>query len=287
MFKQLGLIGCGLIGGSFALALKQAGWVDRVCGYSATKATMNLAKEMGVIDEICLDAPTAVRGSDLVLIAIPVQAIEDCLREIAPHIDKDCLVMDVGSTKANIADAAKAFLGDKLSQFVPAHPIAGKELAGVSEASPTLFKDRPLILTPSEITNLDFIERANKVWTQLGSKVHKMSPTEHDAAFAAVSHLPHLIAFAYMNGLIKQRDHDQFLSVAGPGFRDFSRIAGSDPKVWRDIFLANRKNLKEQITHFKNELQAIEHFIDNEDSASIVECIKASQVARNEWIINQ
>jgi len=258
-----------------------------VCGYSATQLTLKTAKDMGVIDEICGDTCSAVMGSDIVLIAIPVQAIEECLKEITPFLGPECLVMDVGSTKENIAQAAKLFMGDKLSQFVPTHPIAGKELVGVTHASAELFRDRPLILTPLAQTKLQLLDKAHKVWTKLGSKVHKMTPNEHDKAFAAVSHLPHLIAFAYMNGLIKQRDHDQFLSVAGPGFRDFSRIAGSDPKVWRDIFLANRKNLKEQITHFKNELQAIEHFIDNEDSASIVECIKASQVARNEWIINQ
>jgi len=287
MFKQLGLIGCGLIGGSFALALKEAGLVERVCGFSATQQTMSLAKEMGVIDELCTNVSNAVEGSDLVLIAIPVQAIEGCLKDIAPYIGPACLVMDVGSTKQNIAQAAKAFLGDKFSQFVPTHPIAGKELVGVANANAELFKDRPLILTPLQETQTALIERARRVWTLVGSKVHEMSPQEHDIAFAAVSHLPHLIAFAYMNGLVKQSAHEQFLSVAGPGFRDFSRIAGSDPKVWRDIFFANRANLKEQINNFKNELEAIERFVETQDSSALVQYIETSQVTRNRWTINR
>ena len=287
MFKQLGLIGCGLIGGSFALALKEAGLVERVCGFSATQQTMSLAKEMGVIDELCTNVSNAVEGSDLVLIAIPVQAIEGCFKDIAPYIGPACLVMDVGSTKQNIAQAAKAFLGDKFSQFVPTHPIAGKELVGVANANAELFKDRPLILTPLQETQTALIERARRVWTLVGSKVHEMSPQEHDIAFAAVSHLPHLIAFAYMNGLVKQSAHEQFLSVAGPGFRDFSRIAGSDPKVWRDIFFANRANLKEQINNFKNELEAIERFVETQDSSALVQYIETSQVTRNRWTINR
>ena len=286
MFKQLGLIGCGLIGGSFALALKEAGWVERVCGYSATQLTLKTAKDMGVIDEICGDTCSAVMGSDIVLIAIPVQAIEECLKEITPFLGPECLVMDVGSTKENIAQAAKLFMGDKLSQFVPTHPIAGKELVGVTHASAELFRDRPLILTPLAQTKLQLLDKAHKVWTKLGSKVHKMTPNEHDKAFAAVSHLPHLIAFAYMNGLIKQSDHEQFLSIAGPGFRDFSRIAGSDPKVWRDIFFANQPNLKKQLNQFKVEIEAIEKLIETQDSKELVKFIVISQAARNQWTLN-
>jgi prephenate dehydrogenase len=286
MFKQLGLIGCGLIGGSFALALKKAGLVERVCGYSATEQTTKLAKDLGVIDTHCMDASSAVRGSDIVLIAIPVQAVESCLREIAPYIEQGCLVMDVGSTKENIAQAALAFLGNKLPQFVPTHPIAGKELTGVAQANAELFQNRPLILTPLLITQEDLVEKAKQVWTRLGSKVHRMSPQAHDAAFAVVSHLPHLIAFAYMNGLVKQHEHEQFMSVAGPGFRDFSRIAGSDPKVWRDIFFANGSNLKQQIALFKTELEAMERLVETKDSAALIKSIEISQRARNEWSIN-
>jgi prephenate dehydrogenase len=286
MFKQLGLIGCGLIGGSFALALKQAGWVDRVCGFSSTRETLESALELGVIDEICSDAQSAVKGSDLVLIAIPVQATKGCLKDIAPYIGENCLVMDVGSTKESIASAATALLGAKVSQFVPAHPIAGKELAGVAHASKDLFIDRPVILTPLTQTPAALLERAAKVWTRLGSKVHQMSAQDHDAAFAAVSHLPHLIAFAYMNGLVHQDEHEQFLSIAGPGFRDFSRIAGSDPKVWRDIFFDNPTNLKKQITHFKNELDAIEQLIDRQDSTALIKFIETSQITRNQWKMN-
>jgi len=286
MFKQLGLIGCGLIGGSFALALKEAGWVESVSGFSVTQTTTKLAKELGVIDNISSSAALAVKGSDLVLIAVPVQAVESCLKEIAPYIEPGCLVMDVGSTKEDITRAAKKCLGEKISQFVPTHPIAGKELAGVVHANKDLFKDRPLILTPLEQTHNAMLDLARKAWTLLGSKVHQMSPQDHDIAFAAVSHLPHLIAFAYMNGLIKQSEHEQFLSVAGPGFRDFSRIAGSDPKVWRDIFFSNSVNLQDQILRFKTEIERLELLIKSENSQELIKAIEASKVARNQWTIN-
>jgi prephenate dehydrogenase len=286
MFKQLGLIGCGLIGGSFSLALKEAGRVERVCGFSATQKTTLMAKELGVIDEICGSPAHAVEGSDLVLIAVPVQAVESCLKEIAPHLQKGCLVMDVGSTKEDIARAAKKCLGEKVSQFVPTHPIAGKELSGVAHATKDLFKDRPLILTPLEQTHKALIDRAHQVWTLLGSKVHQMSPQDHDIAFAAVSHLPHLIAFAYMNALVKQSEHEQFLSVAGPGFRDFSRIAGSDPKVWRDIFFSNSVNLQNQLTQFKTEIERLELLIKSENSEELIKAIEISKFTRNQWTIN-
>ena len=286
MFKQLGLIGCGLIGGSFSLALKESGVVERVCGFSVTQKTTLMAKELGVIDEICNSPAQAVKGSDLVLIAVPVQAVESCLKEITPYLQTGCLVMDVGSTKQDIARAAQRCLGENVSQFVPTHPIAGKELSGVAHATKDLFKDRPLILTPLEQTDKALLDQAHGLWTLLGSKVHQMSPQDHDSAFAAVSHLPHLIAFAYMNALVKQPEHDRFLSVAGPGFRDFSRIAGSDPKVWRDIFFSNSLNLQDQLTQFKTELERLELLIKAENSEELIKAIDISKVARNKWTIN-
>jgi prephenate dehydrogenase len=283
MVKQLALIGCGLIGGSFALALKSAAGVDRVFGFSSTESTLIRAKKMGVIDQISPSAGAAVRGADLVLIAVPVGAMPACFSAIADHLEPQALVMDVGSTKENIARLAKQLLGDKLPQFVPAHPVAGKELAGVEHAVADLFLNRPLILTPLAQTKLQWIDRAHKIWSSLGALVHNMSVDEHDRAFAAVSHLPHFIAFAYMNGLISQQQHENFLSVAGPGFKDFSRIAGADPKVWSDIFFDNAANLKEQIFYFKKELDRLEQVLTLKDETGMAALIESSKKARLSW----
>jgi prephenate dehydrogenase len=286
MFKQLGLIGCGLIGGSFALALKRAGLVERVVGFSSTEKTLELSKTLGVIDEVATSAQQACSGSDLVLVAVPVRSIASCLSSIKDSVEPGALLMDVGSTKSEVEQSARNALGEKIAQFIPAHPIAGKELAGVANSSADLFENRALILTPLPENKLILIERAHKVWTAIGSNVHKMSTHEHDTAFAAVSHLPHLIAFAFMNALIGQSNHEHMLSIAGPGFRDFSRIAGSDPLVWRDIFFSNKDNLKSQLAHFSSALQSLERALDQNDSDALVNMIELSRVARGNWQIN-
>ncbi len=286
MFKKLALIGCGLIGGSFALALKKAKMVDHVIGFSSTQATLTRAKAGGVIDEMSTNLGQAVVGADLVLLAIPVRSIGQCFRDIRDFIEPGALLMDVGSTKHDIENDAVAFLGDKLSQFVPSHPIAGKEKSGVDNASAELFLNRPLILTPLSQTQPKLVETARLIWTTLGSRVHLMSSRDHDNAFAAVSHLPHLIAFAFMNGLMGQPNFEQLLSVAGPGFRDFSRIAASDPTVWKDIFFSNKENLKKQVHLFSSSLQTLEQLIDNEDSDALIKIIELSRSTRSSWQID-
>jgi prephenate dehydrogenase len=287
MFKKLGLIGCGLMGGSFALALRQANLVSRIVGYGHHESTLIIAKELGAIDEISLNLEQTVKGADLILIAIPVNSIAKCLEEIKDSIEPNALLMDVGSTKLDITSKAIDFLGSKLSQFVPTHPIAGKEASGIQHASADLFVNRPLIITPLPQTSHELIEHAKEIWSAIGSKVHLMSANDHDKAFAAVSHLPHLIAFAFMNGLTEQQDHDKFLSIAGPGFRDFSRIAAGDPKVWSDIFLANKENLIEQLSLFKSSLQFLEQSIERSDSQTLFESIEKSRQSRVNWSINE
>ncbi|MDP1684687.1 prephenate dehydrogenase/arogenate dehydrogenase family protein, partial [Hydrogenophaga sp.] len=241
MFEQLGLIGCGMMGGSFALALKRAGLVKRVVGYSKSPSTTERARQLGVIDVEAPSALLAVSGADLVLLAVPVSATEATFKAIRHLVRGDVLIMDVGSTKREVIDAARRVLKDQVGVFVPTHPIAGKEFAGVDHADPDLYKGRQVILTPIERTLTAQLEKAHKVWTALGCHVKQMSPEAHDAAYAAVSHLPHLVAFALMNGIHSQPQADDFLSLAGPGFRDFTRIAASDPVVWRDILMSNRE----------------------------------------------
>ncbi|RYY84861.1 MAG: prephenate dehydrogenase/arogenate dehydrogenase family protein, partial [Comamonadaceae bacterium] len=238
MFEQLGLIGCGLMGGSFALALKKAKLVKRVVGYSKSPSTTERARQLGVIDLAAPSALLAVSGADLVLVAVPVAASEATFKSIKHGLSAETLVMDVGSTKGDVIEAARRGLQELFTCFVPAHPIAGKEVSGIEHAEATLFKGRQIVLTPVRATLRSNLQRASRTWTALGGDVIQMTPEAHDGAFAAVSHLPHLLAFAFINGIAGQADGKRFLALAGPGFRDFSRIAASDPAVWRDILLA-------------------------------------------------
>ena len=283
MFEQLGLIGCGMMGGSFALALKRAGLVKRVVGYSKSPSTTERARQLGVIDVEAPSALLAVSGADLVLLAVPVSATEATFKAIRHLVRGDVLIMDVGSTKREVIDAARRVLKDQVGVFVPTHPIAGKELAGVDHADPDLYKGRQVILTPIERTLTAQLEKAHKVWTALGCHVKQMSPEAHDAAYAAVSHLPHLVAFALMNGIHSQPQADDFLSLAGPGFRDFTRIAASDPVVWRDILMSNREELLAQSRMFQRALHALETAINADNPDALEALIDQASSARAHW----
>ncbi len=286
MFEQLGLVGCGLMGGSFALALKRAGLVKRVVGFSPSKTTTSRALQMGVIDQIATSASNAATGSDLVLIAVPVSATEASFQAIAQELSSNCLVMDVGSTKSDVLAAAKAALGNNLAQFVPAHPIAGKEVAGVEHADADLYTGCQVILTPTDLTDKTKLKQATALWQALGCKVRHMSATDHDAAFAAVSHLPHLLAFAFINSISGQKQRSEFLDLAGPGFRDFTRIAAGDPKVWRDIFLANSAEVLAQSQNFRSSLEDFERAVLAGDSAAIEALISHASHLRAHWSLN-
>ena len=283
MFKQLGLIGCGLMGSSFALALQRAGLVERVTGFSPSPASTGMALQMGVIDKVAASAAQAAEGADLVLLAVPVSATQSTLQAIAKVIHKDTLVMDVGSTKGDVVLTARASLGEHLPCFVPAHPICGKELSGVQNAEAGLYEGKKVILTPLPETAPAQLLRARQVWTALGSHVSEMAADAHDAAYAAVSHLPHLLAFAMMNSLQGQDQGEQFMALAGSGFRDFTRIAASEPAMWRDILLANRDELLAQSHLFQQSLQALEKLITASDAAQLHSAITQASQARTRW----
>lgn len=285
MFEQLGLIGCGLMGGSFALALKQAGLVQRVVGYSKSPSTTELARQLGVIDVEAPSALLAVSGADIVLLAVPVAATEDTFKSIRHLLSPDTLVMDVGSTKTDIVAAARSVLREQLPCFVPAHPIAGREVAGVRHADARLYHDRQVILTPLPETRPDHLARAEQVWKAVGSHVRHMTPEAHDAAYAAVSHLPHLVAFAAMNALVAQPQAREFLSLAGPGFRDFTRIAASDPAVWRDILLANRADVLAQSARLRAALDALEACMQAQDGPALQQLIQKASDVRSAWAL--
>jgi prephenate dehydrogenase len=264
MFEQLGLIGCGLMGGSFALALKRAGLVKRVVGYSKSPSTTERARQMGVIDVEAPSALLAVAGADIVLLAVPVAATEATLKAIRHLVTGKMLIMHVGS-------------------FVPCHPVTGKEVSGVEHADADLYVDKQVILTPVDRTDPLQLEKAVKLWDALGCRVMRMTPDAHDAAFAAVSHLPHLIAFALINAIATQEPGRDFLTLAGPGFRDFTRIAASDPKVWRDILLANHNELLAQCKLFKDMLQSMEALIEKGDGDALETLIEQASATRANW----
>lgn len=283
MFEQLGLIGCGLMGGSFALAMKQAGLVKQVVGYSKSPTTTAKARQLGVIDVEAPSALLAVSGADIVLLAVPVAATEDSFKAIRHLLTPQALLMDVGSTKGDVVAAAQRVLREHLAGFVPAHPIAGKEVAGVEHADPRLYVDRQVILTPTEHTDPAQTDRAEAVWRALGAQVLRMTPQAHDTTYAAVSHLPHLLAFAYMNGLAAQPEGAKFLAMAGPGFRDFTRIAASDPSVWRDILLTNREEVLAQSRHFRAALEVLEQSLTDQRADVLVPLIEQAKQQRSAW----
>lgn len=283
MFIQLGVIGCGLMGGSFALALKRAGLVKRVVGYSKSPSTTERAKKMGVIDVAAESALLAVSGSDIVLMAVPVSASEATFKAICHFVEPGVLFMDVGSTKCDVVEAARRVLKERIASFVPAHPIAGKEVSGVAHADAALYSGRQVIITPLQQTSPELVQKATDVWSAIGAQVLRMTPENHDSAFAAVSHLPHLLAFAFFSSVAKQPAGRDFLSLAGPGFRDFTRIAGSDPEVWRDILMSNREEILKQSLRFRHTLDALEHVMRSGDFEALEDLIRNASEARANW----
>jgi prephenate dehydrogenase len=271
------------MGGSFALALKRAGLVRQVVGYSKSPSTTDKARRMGVIDTAAESALLAVSGSDIVLVAVPVAATEATLKAIRHLVEPGVLLMDVGSTKRDVVDAARRVLKERIGGFVPAHPIAGKEAAGIAHADAALYSGRQVILTPLPQTDAALVQKATDVWSAIGAQVLQMTPENHDAAFAAVSHLPHLLAFAYFSAIAKQPAGHDYLTLAGPGFRDFTRIAASDPAVWRDILISNREEILKQSMRFRHTLDAIEHVMRSGNVEALHDLIQSASEARAGW----
>jgi prephenate dehydrogenase len=271
------------MGGSFALALKKAGLVKRVVGYSKSPSTTERARQLGVIDVEAPSALLAAAGADIVLLAVPVAATEATLKSIKHLVTPRMLIMDVGSTKTDVVQAARSALREQVGSFVPAHPITGKEVAGVEHADATLYAGSQVILTPTERTLTVQLTQAREIWLALGCRVHSMSPESHDATLATVSHLPHLLAFAMMQSLLSQPEADATLALAGPGFRDFTRIAAGDPKIWRDILLANREQVLAQSRQFRQALQSFEQLITQGDGQGLEDQITLASAARAHW----
>jgi prephenate dehydrogenase len=282
--RRLALFGVGLIGGSFAAALKAAGAVQRVVGVGRGLANLERALELEVIDEIAADARAAVAGADFVLLAVPVQQTEAVLGGIAPHLGPDTVVSDAGSTKQDVIAAARAALGGRMHQFVPAHPIAGAERTGVEAAMATLYQGRQVIVTPLAETDAGMTQTVEAAWQACGARTVRMTPARHDAVFAAVSHLPHALAFALVHMIASRADAAELFGQAGAGFRDFTRIAGSSPEMWRDICVGNRDALLAEIDAYASELATLRAAIARGDAPALERTFAAARAARDRWV---
>jgi prephenate dehydrogenase len=287
MFEKLALIGCGLMGGSFALAARQAKLVGSVSGYSRSTASAQKALELGIVDAVAATAADCVRGADLVLVAVPVASTQATLSSLLPQLEPHALVMDVGSTKADVVRAAEQALGERIEQFMPAHPICGKEVAGIEHADAKLYAGQQLILTPLPVHSAAQIERARALWAALGCQVKTLEPQLHDEALAAVSHFPHLLAFAFMDSLMQQADGERYLALAGPGFRDSTRIAAGDPDLWADALLANATQVIAQSQRLHQSLHALEELVHRGDRTALRQAIEQVSQRRSQWRMGQ
>jgi len=281
--KKLVIFGVGLIGGSLALALKQAQYVTHIVGVGRSRASLNEALALNIIDCAETDIANAMHEADVTMIAAPVAQTGDILRKIQPYLAPTTVVTDAGSTKSDVLASAKQILGQQFSQFVGGHPIAGAEKSGASAALANLYLNRNVILTPASDTHADAIESIRQLWMACGAKVLTMQADEHDSIFAAVSHLPHLLAFALVDDIASRDNADQLFNFAASGFRDFTRIAGSHPEMWRDICLANKTALLSELASFKDELNILQKQLETSDSAGLYALFERASCARNKW----
>lgn len=284
MLNKVVIFGVGLIGGSFARALKHAGVVATVVGMGRSQASMARALELGIIDEIGGDMAEAMEGADLVLLAAPVAQTGAILASIAPHLQPGTIVTDAGSTKSDVVAAARAALKDKVAQFVPGHPIAGRETNGPDAAIIDLYQGKKVVLTPLAENAAADVDKVAAAWRACGAILHTLSPEEHDKVFAAVSHLPHLLAFALVDDIANKPHAALLFQYAASGFRDFTRIAGSSPEMWRDISLANQPALLQELDSYMAQLATLRAHLAVHDGAAIENVYANAQHARQQWI---
>jgi len=282
--KTLGLIGVGLIGGSFALALKRAGAVTTVVGADRDPAALERATALGVIDTAAESASVCARGADLVFVAVPVRQIAPVLHDVALSVDGAAVVTDAGSTKADVVRLAREEMREKFPRFVPGHPIAGREASGVEAAVPELFRGARIVLTPTPETAPDALELVRGCWEAAGGRVAQTQPEAHDRIFASVSHLPHLLAFALVSEIAARANAGELFSYAAGGFRDFTRIAGSSPEMWRDIALQNRDALLSELERYGARLAVFRELIEKGDGPGLERLMREARGARHAWI---
>ena len=282
MIQRLTIIGVGLIGGSLARALKSAGAVKEVVGAGQSIQRLQRARELGVIDKADVDLASSVKEADIVVVAVPVGSMESVFETIAPKLSDNTILTDVGSTKGSVVEAAIKVFGQLPANFVPAHPIAGTEKSGVESSFAELFQKRRVILTPTEITDAGAVAKVREMWQQAGAIVTETSVAHHDEILAATSHLPHLLAFALVDTLATMDDKQEIFDYAAGGFRDFTRIASSDPVMWHDICVHNEPSILKMLDRFETDLKKLREAIANNDGEYILKIFTRAKAARDQ-----
>jgi prephenate dehydrogenase len=284
MFGKVVIVGVGLIGGSFALGLKGPRAAGHIVGLGRSPEALARARELGLIDEACASPEDAMRGADLVLIAAPVAQTGPILESLLPWLEPHTIVTDAGSTKSDVVAAARRVLGERISQFVPGHPIAGRESNGPDAAIADLYRGKKTVLTPLPENAPASVEKVASAWRTCGAIIHILTAGEHDKVFAAVSHLPHLLAYALVDDIARKPHADLLFQYAASGFRDFTRIAGSSPEMWRDISLANRDALLGELDAYLAQLNHLRARLALADGAALEAVYANAQRARCAWI---
>lgn len=283
-FSNILIFGVGLIGGSLSLALKKSGYTGRITGVDRDERALDRALQLGLIDEVAITLAEAVSQADLLLIAAPVAQTGNILASIKPYLKEEAIITDVGSTKSDVVKAAYEVLGDRVGCFVPAHPIAGRETNGPDAATNDLFSGKKVVITPLPENSGRDIEKVAGMWMQSKAIIHFLSPEEHDSVFAMVSHLPHLLSYALVDQVARHPNAELMFQYAASGFRDFTRIAGSSPEMWRDISLANKKQLLNELDAYLDELGQLREMLATENAASMEAIFANAQKARFNWI---
>lgn len=281
LIPVLAVVGVGLIGGSFAAALRQVGQVGQVLGVGRDGAALARACELRLIDRSCTLAEAA--RADVILLATPVGAMPELLRELLPHLGADTVLTDGGSTKQDVVEAARGALGNEVARFVPGHPVAGSELSGPEAARPDLFLGRQVVLTPLAENPPELVQRVRQAWQACGAHVTEMSAEQHDDWLASVSHLPHLLAYAYIAHLAEAPDASERMRYAGSGFRDFSRIAAASPEMWRDILLANRSLIRRELDQVREQLLRFDRLLEAEKAEELEALLAQAAELRRSW----
>jgi len=287
VIRRLCIFGVGLIGGSLARALRKAGAVEEIVGCSRRVEHLEEAQRLGVIDRFDTDPASAVAGADMVVVAVPLGAVRAVLEALRPGLAEEAVITDVGSAKGSVVADVRAVFGTMPPNFVPGHPIAGTEQSGVAASFPELFEHRRVILTPVAETAAEALGRVRDMWARTGAEVVEMSVALHDEVLAATSHLPHLLAFGLVDSLARLQEHQEVFRFAAGGFRDFTRIASSDPVMWRDICLANRDAVLEMLDRFTADLAEMRAAIEAGDGQALLECFQRAKRARDEHVVRR
>lgn len=282
-FGKIVVFGTGLIGGSFALALKAAGAVEEVVGFGRAPGTLRIAQELGVIDRAGINPAHEIGDADIVLVATPVAQMPEIFSRIAPYLGPNTLVTDGGSTKGDVVAAARTAFKGHIGKFVPAHPIAGAENSGPAAARWDLYRGKKVVVTPLAENNDERLDRIKRAWALCGADIYELTPEQHDRVFAAVSHLPHVLSYALVHDLATREDADLFFTFAASGFRDFTRIAASHPEMWRDICLANRQALLQELERYQAQLCELHDALTASDGERLEDIFGIARQARREW----